>query len=186
MTTYIICASGASLTKKDVNYCKGKGKVIVINNTYKLAPWAYMLYACDLTWWNHYPEALKFKGRKASIQYNHPDVELWPHDNRFNGLGEEILHTGGNSGYQAINLAYIEGAERIVLLGYDMQNTDGKSHWHGDHEKGLNQQTCFHGWIGHFNILAQALDKKGVEVINATRKTALTCFKRKNLYDIDF
>ena len=31
-----------------------------------------------------------------------------------------VIHQGKNSGYQALNLAYLLGAKRILLLGYDM------------------------------------------------------------------
>lgn len=182
MTTYVICASGQSLTQDDVDYCRGKAKVIVINNTYQLAPWAYMLYACDEAWWEKYPEALEFKGRKASIQYRHPKVEFWKQDAPKNGLGKEFIRTGGNSGYQAINLAYLMGAKRIILLGYDMQGT----HWHGKHVRCLSNQNDFTQWIAHMNILANALKNEGVEVINCTRQTALTCFKREKLENVDF
>lgn len=181
---FIICASGGSLTADDVDYVKGKGTVIVINNTYELAPWADILYACDRTWWRANSEAIEHKGRKISIQYDHPEVEKWESNNKLNGLGEDVIHTGGNSGYQAINLAYLMGATEIILLGYDMQITEGLSHWHGDHKKGLSQQHCFKGWIGHMNILAQHLKQRGVNVYNCSRQTALECFERKNLEDV--
>ena len=181
---FIVCASGGSLTQEDVDYCKGKGTVIVINNTYQLAPWADILFACDTRWWQAYPEALEFKGRKASIRYKHPEVEYWPSENRINGLGEDVIYTGGNSGHQSINLAYLLGASEIILLGFDMQFTDNKAHWHGDHERGLSQQHDFKGWIGHMNVLAGHLKKKGVQVYNCSRQTALECFERKDLEDV--
>ena len=186
MSTFIIAASGPSLTKRDVEFCKGKGTLIVINNTYQLAPWADILYACDQVWWHAYPEAIKFKGRKISIQYHHPKVELWPNDGKKFGLGREMIHTGGNSGYQAINLAYLLGATKIILLGYDMQYTQGKAHWHGDHKRGLTQQTAFKQWCNHLGIMAKDLISEGVEVINATRETALECFKRQKLHHVKF
>lgn len=95
-----------------------------------------------------------------------------------------MIHWGGNSGYQAINLAYLWGARRVVLLGYDMQKTDGKSHWFGDHPKGLNGNSPYPTWIQKFDRLAADLKSEGVEVINATRETALRCFQRANLEDI--
>jgi hypothetical protein len=186
MSVFIIAASGPSLTKKDLDFCKGKGTVIVINNTYQLAPWADILYACDNVWWNAYPEAKEFAGRKISIQHNHPDVELWEYEQTGNGLGKSLMRTGGNSGFQALNLAYLLGAKKIILLGYDMQYTNDLAHWHGDHKRGLTQQTAFEQWINHFNIIAKDLKNEGVEVINATRETALECFKRQRLEDVEF
>jgi len=97
------------------------------------------------------------------------------------GLGMDKIHYGGNSGYQAINLAYLWGASRIILLGYDMQKTDGKTHWHGDHPKGLHKNPIMLSWIKSFNRLADDLKDKSVEVVNATRTTALEAFRREPL-----
>lgn len=97
------------------------------------------------------------------------------------GLGEDMIHTGNNSGYQSINLAYLLGATKIVLLGFDMQRSLGKGHWHGDHPGGLNRHNNFTGWLKRFPKLAEDLANRGVEVINSTRMTALTCFKTKPL-----
>lgn len=87
-----------------------------------------------------------------------------------------MIHWGGNSGYQCINLAYLWGARRIVLLGFDMQRTDGKAHWFGDHPQGLHNNSPYDKWLRNFDRLAADLKAEGVEVINATRKTALRCF----------
>jgi|GEM_PF-374964 hypothetical protein len=181
---FFICASGGSLTQEDVDYIKGKGTVIVINNTFQLAPWADIVYACDVPWWKKYPEALDHQGQKMSILYDHPKVKKWPYDNTRNGIGLDRIRTGGNSGHQCINLAYLLGANEIILLGYDMQNTNGKSHWHGDHVKGLNQQTCFSGWINHMRIVAQDCERLGVKVYNCSRQTALECFERRELREL--
>lgn len=182
---YFICASGPSLTQEDVDYIRGKGIVVMINNGFQMAPWADVVYGCDTRWWKAYPEAMEHKGRKISIQHNHPDVELWPHDNRINGIGDEMIHSNsGNSGQQAINMAYLLGAKEIILLGYDFQNTDGKSHWHGDHKRGLGNGAPHEPRIKHMRIAAQQLSEKGVKVINCTRETALDCFERKNLEDV--
>lgn len=95
----------------------------------------------------------------------------------------EINH-GMNSGYQAIGLAYQFGAERIILIGYDMQHTGGQRHWHGDHPDGLTNATGVQKWATRFPALAKGLQIEGVEVINASRETALTCFPRANLEDV--
>ena len=58
---------------------------------------------------------------------------------------------------------------------------DKKSHWHGDHPKPLNKDMPIHTWIKNFNKLAEDLKTEQVEVINATRSTALECFKKDKL-----
>lgn len=92
-----------------------------------------------------------------------------------------MIHEGGNSGYQAINLAYHFGAARLVLLGFDMQRTGGKSHWFGDHPAGMNVPSPYDVWRGKFTALAADLALEGVEVLNCSRETALETFRRMDL-----
>lgn len=103
------------------------------------------------------------------------------------GLGRKHIHWGGNSGFQAINLAYLFGAARIVLLGFDMQcGDDGLSHWFGDHptEQGFMNPKKFNAWIKHLEILGRDLADQGVTVINATRRSALECFPQMPIEQI--
>jgi len=97
---------------------------------------------------------------------------------------EDTIHHGHNSGYQAINLAYHFGVSRIILLGYDMQHTGGKTHWHGDHPKSLNNAAGVANWVKNFKPLAKDLARVGIEVINCTTETALDCFKRADVRDV--
>jgi hypothetical protein len=139
-----------------------------------------VLYACDPPWWDRNIEAARrvFRG------------ELWTLENGAvkkhglngakgdakQGLGRDVVHLGGNSGYQAINLAFLWGARRIVLLGFDMQHTGGKGHWHGDHPGKKGVKPPVRNWVPRFTRLAEDLAAEGVEVVNATRETALRCF----------
>lgn len=93
------------------------------------------------------------------------------------------VHTGGNSGYQAIGLAYVHGAARVILLGFDMQRTGGAAHWHPDHPKHMGNLGDLAKWRARFDRYAEDLQRAGVEVINATRETALTAFPQQALRD---
>lgn len=95
----------------------------------------------------------------------------------------DTINGGGNSGFQAIHLAATFGAKRIVLIGYDMQRTEGKLHWHGKHWGRLPNGNGFPSWIKQMTPLAKDLRKMGVEVINSTKSTALRCFPRLALED---
>jgi hypothetical protein len=92
------------------------------------------------------------------------------------------LARGRNGGYQAINLAVHLGAKRILLLGYDMmRGPKGEEHWHGDHpNRSRSPYTTFQAC---FPSLVDPLKAEGIEVINCSRRTALTCFPRKSLQD---
>lgn len=95
----------------------------------------------------------------------------------------KVLHTGGNSGYQAINLAVLLGAKKILLLGYDMSKPNGRSHWHGDHPEGMNnpEDGHFKRWKEAFATILPDLEKAGVEVVNCTDGSELNCFRRASL-----
>lgn len=182
--TVVCIGGGPSLTPEDVNYCHGKARVIAINDAYKLAPWADVLYACDAKWWRWEKNASAemFAGLKYSLGVG---PKGW-HVQTLQNTGREGLElqptgvkTGTNSGYQAINLAVHLGATRIVLLGYDMQKQGGLMHWHGDHPQ--KSTPAFVAWIAYFTKLAPILKKHGVEVINCSRRTALTCFQKAAL-----
>lgn len=97
-------------------------------------------------------------------------VTLWPVEDK-PGLGRKSLHMGKNSGYQAINFAYLMGATRIILLGYDMQ---GGSHFFGRHPKELRQQPDFKRHTAAFRTIHP--DEYGIEIYNCTRETALDAF----------
>lgn len=90
------------------------------------------------------------------------------------GLGRDKIHAGGSSGYMAVGLAYLLGAAEIYLLGFDMQMTDGKSHFFGDHKKTSNPTSdMLSKWVICFDEIHADLDALGIPLINCTRQTAL-------------
>jgi len=136
-----------------------------------------------MRWWTVYSEEVErnFTGEcwtcadRLRGVINHVEAVDEP------GLGTKPgrIHTGLNSGYQAINLAYMWGAARIILLGYDMQRgPKGESHHHGDHEGNLPNLGTMPEWGRRMVQLGADLRSHGVEVVNATRRTAITCFER--------
>lgn len=188
-STVVILASGPSLSEDQCEAVRAwrqaetaqPRRVIAINNTFRRALWADMLYACDVNWWNVYiNEAVAtFAGEfwtqdvRAQREHRIKYVE----SSRADGLGKRpgVIHQGGNSGYQAINLAYQAGAEKIVLLGLDMHGT----HWHGKHVNGLPNTSdwLFRIWIKNFDALASDLRAEGVDVVNCSPDSAVRCFR---------
>lgn len=177
--TVVCLGGGPSLTEADVAYCRGKADlVIAINNAYQLAPWADVLYACDARFWTWHRGVKSFKGLKFSLQ---KAAAVWSAVGVLKRTGDyglerkpHGLRTGRNSGYQAINVALHLGATRVLLLGYDMQLTGGRCHWHPPHPN--NQPPPVQSFRGAFRMLAPQLAGYGLTVINCSRETALTCF----------
>ena len=106
--TVAILAGGPSLTQAQVDYVKGKCKVIAINSSYLLAPWADILYFCDNRWYTecghkNRKEFKEFKGIKVTLRNLNMPEDIMKLDHR-GGTGlcleSDGLMTGSNSGYQ--------------------------------------------------------------------------------------
>jgi hypothetical protein len=187
LTAVIVCA-GPSLADEQLHAVKeSTATTIAVNSAYLYVPWAEVVFAADFMFWKLHNDRIKaqFKG-----------VQRWTTDSsaaeRFQinrqrggnreGLGTEICHTGsGNSGMIAINLAYLWGARKILLVGMDMREIDGKKHRHGDHEKGLTQVQLFSEWIHKGKKLAEDLNANGCDVVNCTPGSALPWFRFSTL-----
>jgi hypothetical protein len=191
--TVVCLASGPSLTRKDVAFVRGRARVIAINNTWELAPWADALWATDASWWIQHEGVPAFRGSKFALKaiIGNPqtqrvkglpfydDVHVLRHVGR-EGLSADpaAICSGGNGGYAAINLAVHLGASRILLLGYDCQfGPKGEKHWHGDHPAGATTMD-FPLWLTRYATLATLLARRGVSVVNCSRQTAIPSFPR--------
>lgn len=89
-----------------------------------------------------------------------------------------IIGGGGNSGFQALNLAVQFGAKDIALAGFDMDDRSGK-HWYGRNGwAGANNpdHTNFVRWVKAFEDAAAVLAARRVSVVNLSPSSALRCF----------
>jgi hypothetical protein len=176
--TVVCIASGPSLTVEDCEAVKASGHpTVVTNTTFRTCTWADVLFGFDEPWWRRYIDEVKavFHGllfSKSPVVYK-LGVECAHNDRRFVSFGL--------SGTDAISLAFAAGSKRILMLGYDSQFTDGKSHHHGDHPKGLNNCGSIHSWPVRFGRLSKYAKNIGVSIINVSRVSALTCFERDSL-----
>lgn len=175
-----IFASGPSMTTAQAEQCRDHQlRTIAINNqAIDCAPWADVIYGSDAKWWRHYlPMVATLPGRKISLEIGRtiPGIEyLRPSTQVFDDRAC-YLSTGANSGYAAICLAAKLGATRISLYGFDMGARNGRWRRH-DYPANLNSRPRFTDWIGRFRQLAPVLARRGIEVINCTEGSSLTCF----------
>lgn len=181
--TVAILASGPSMSQAVADRVRAAGIcAIAINNTYRLAPWADVLYAADRDWWNHTPDAASFAGVKISCE-RVPAAHCL-HNAGGTGYSDEpwMVHTYGNSGAQAIQVAAKAGAGRILLCGMDMR----VGHWHGDHKYPLRNAEPEHyvKRAKRMDELAGHLDQRGVDVLNCTPGSALTCWPMVDLEEV--
>jgi hypothetical protein len=151
-----------------------------------------MLYACDGKWWDSVDGAPDFPGLKVSQDAGAAQrwgVNRVPSENG-KGLSLDPLriHQGANSGYQTLNLSiFLAGPGRRILLGFDMKPAaNGRLHHHGDHTGRLSNPNAgsLKKWAERFAETLPDLQRAGVEVINCSRDTALTCFPRAELSEV--
>ena len=64
--TVVIIAGGQSASAVDLEPARSKAKIIVINESWRLCPWADLLYACDGEWWKYHKGVPDFTGLKLS------------------------------------------------------------------------------------------------------------------------
>lgn len=192
--TCVIVAGGPSAKSQDLALVRKSGaKVIVVNNAHELAPWADVLFACDLAWWRRYGPDLQFDGLRLSTDRNACEpVAPWraqrvmvdkPSD-RMNFAQFNRVGWGGNSGFQALNLAVQFGCMKIVLVGFDMTTAYGL-HWHGAHPTGMNNPSegNIARWRRALDAAADQIEHLGIDVINASVISTLTRYRKASLVE---
>lgn len=163
MTTFAILATGPSMSQAVAESVRGRCKVIAVSDAYKLAPWADVLVSSDRGWWRlHAPE---FAGEKVSGV----PVDGVPR-------AQDVV-SGSNSGLIAVQEAVRRGATKILMLGFDMHGT----HYFGEHPKPLRNTSkdrfeVFKRQFHHYQ-------PKGVDILNCTEGSALTCYPMARLGD---
>lgn len=186
--TVVCMATGPSLTAAQVEVVRSsRAPSIAVNDAYLLAPFADVLYFADVKWQKWHKDRAEFKafaGQRCSIflgvDLKLGGVHLLKQASHM-GLSTDpgAICTGSNSGYQAINIAVLAGAKRIVLIGYDSQPTGGKQHFFGEHP---DRSHAPYDVIRHrFADLVEPTKKLGVEILNATPGSSIACFPKVNL-----
>lgn len=194
-STIVLIGNGPSLNRGQINTAKaawiaGRVRVLGCNDAYRIAPWIDGLYAADGAWWDLHIEQVR----------ENPLGLLWSQDQaacvrwglwyvparRAEGMSRDSgqIHTGhlgGHSGYQLLNLAMHLGASRVLLLGFDCQAANGRTHWFGDHPDSLRVASPYANFAAAYDIAAPTLRDAGVEVINCTPGSAIRAFPRSTV-----
>ena len=184
--TIFILGDGPSLTAEDVLRTKGHGVTIAINYSIQLAPWADVLY------YYHDSTLAEFLGPlnlheliESGLQVVHTNPAVahtrpWNYI-PFSGVeGLELdpkrgLRHGTNSGHAAINLAVRLGAAKIILLGYDCGELEGRFHWLKPSDSPSRAAYDYGIWRANYRTIPPALPA-GVQVLNASRHTTIDAF----------
>ena len=181
--TCFILGGGPSIKDVDISLLNGRS-VIAVNNAYKLAYFSEVLFFGSCWWFEEHRKALEsFPGlivTTCQYEINTPNRVLHVRQ-RLNEFGlsnsPEYLTWNLNSGSCAVNLAIHLGAKRIVLLGYDMRQVDGRNNWHNDHDTSQDSNhNPYREFLLAWPYISRDAKKMNVQIINATPESDLTLF----------
>lgn len=164
---------GPSVTTADLDACKGRAGVIVINDQWQRAPWADAIYSGDVSFWHRAGPTLTFTGARYACTR---EAAVWGATvlDRIPGVGwsddPHTVYTGSHSGFQAIQLAAKLGATKILLLGYDMHPSNANPH-------------RFARWLATYPVLATETAKRHIRVVNCSPQSVLDCFPRQPIQE---
>ena len=180
-------------------------KVLAINDALRLAPWSDAHYFCDPRWaerWTDRIEGGKSRAELLRAFTGHKFVleckALWPQfpgckplrNYGWNPAGgsaginpqNDGVYSGRNAGYQTIVLAAKSGAAKIILLGFDMKDSKGRTNWCDYPEPG-NPDVYPSVFLPAFPHLVKPLAKMKVDIVNCTPDSALRCFPCAPLHE---
>lgn len=187
-----IIGGGPSLKGFEFERLRGAGRVVAINKAFKDAPFADVLFAMDYPFLEGITQGkfgeeyrlafMRFLGMKVWVDlsgYGYPeDIFVVPSAGEHGwtkSLKDGLCH-GQNSGYGALNLAIVLGANPIFLLGYDMKKgPEGATNYHEGYTTGISPD-ALEAYRKNFEEGA-ALLNGGPRIINLNTASALRCFE---------
>ena len=189
--TCVIVASGPSAKTVPLELGRGKARFIAINTSWKLAPWADILFACDHSWWKQYNGCPEFEGLKlttdarASAEFSGVrHVKCRKPEDRLILRPLNTVGWGSNSGFQCLNLAVQFQCAKIILVGFDMRIDKGL-HWHGRHPGDMSNPSSRNigRWRRAVDNAAGVIKDTGTRVINCSPDSALKAYPKMTFED---
>lgn len=191
-----ILGGGPSVNDIDLPKLKGK-HVVCINNSFKDIPNPVAIYWCDESWVaNNYDAVdkhtckLRFTARHSADAYIAKDIKTSAGATVLKRTGDRGFDDnvnnvrGNNSGAHVLNFLTNLRPRRIVLLGFDMKIINSKSHYHGGYGLPMSNYIYDELFIPSLETMAPYIEKCNVEVINCSKDSALSCFKKVDFKDI--
>lgn len=180
-----ILGGGPSLQGVDVLALRRKGRILAINLAFRLDRWADCVFANDRKWFFQFGEELQetYRGGLVVTTSNAPGGGLplrklkptskWPLSTHPQMLA------GWDGGSRSINLAYLLGANPIVLLGFDMR----PGAWHDGY--GVpSEPSAYRKYQGFHDGMAPWLAREGVTVWNCSPGTVLGCYPVRDILSV--
>lgn len=196
--TGIICGTGPSLTPAIIEQCKrAKSKGIRLfgcNDTIFSMP-LNVHAATNTEWWDYYGPQTEnlfcdMWTPREEVPQKFPWVR-WIEERNAPGLSMDpsYIHHHHGSGPIILNIAYHYGIRRFLLVGWDMRHK-GRRHYfgNGEYPESMRHVTRNLGPNGELIGLIAEMEtikpeQYGIEIINCSEGSAMTCFPSGNLED---
>jgi hypothetical protein len=192
-----IVGTGISLVGFDFSRFQIPGvRVLAVKEAVWDLPFAECVFSLDRPWINRQAEKLNATSIPKVFAVE-PEVRpcatitnsLYLLRSRFGGFSEDpkIIQSGANSGFGAVNYAYLKRAGRgghpIVLFGFDYRPgphyCQDRYHWQTE----AHNQRYWEQWGGNFNDCRAQLDANRILVINASLESTVKAFPKVSVED---
>lgn len=158
--------------------------LIVVNRMAEQMPWADIVTTSDTTILRSYYDNLKFEGVKIACMYSDFGEEnAKQHNTRNEKIKKDVIylerrddpglsihrdriHGLANSGFGALNLAFLMNPKKIILLGYDF--THHQSYCYNSSPLTKKEFPHHERQYNQFSLAAQQLTFNGIEVLNGS------------------
>ena len=187
--TVVIVGQGPSVVPTEVTKISSIFPTVAIKDTYRWAPKAQIIYACDRAWWFsrwRTDEALReHPADKVVLDYQKMDTKVpglyWLKCGGNEGFDyrEGYVCHGRNSGHQALNMVVNMGPSKIILMGYDMREINGKMHCDVPHVP--VPPSVLDDFYNAFMKAVPSLLKRNVQIVNTSAQSRITCFPKLTL-----
>lgn len=172
-----------------------KEHVIGVNGAFMLGNWVDVCFFGDKDWYfDNRAELEDYTGVVIGCanflqhaRWTYLDVHyVEKYTGKGFGISEHKQRVCWNksSGAAAISLAYLFGCRRIILLGFDMQNTGTRSHFHNLYDGAQIKQEVFDKHLKCWDQIAADAQRLGVEILNASEHSVITHFKKVKALDL--
>lgn len=184
----IVVGTGPSMKGFDFSKLQGLGYILAVKEAVWDLPFADACFGLDLGWMRRKQDDLRklkmplYLSVPEGGKYHEQHIENAIYIRRLrraDSFSEDprYIESGGNSGFGAINLAFLKRAKLIFAFGYDYQGAhycaERYTHLPKDHNRRYLPR-----WGRAFHRVARQMTDSGVKMIVASMHTTIPCFER--------
>jgi hypothetical protein len=189
--TPVVSVVAGGYSVREIDLAKIPGYVIAVNDAALHLPRWDALVSMDRLWTENRmrwildkagdrPVYLRMKTVPEGL-LSRPSTYIYQCNNSIVHFGPSTAHMNGtNSGYVALNLAYILWPRELNLFGFDMcRGPNNEAHWYPDYP--WNTRSSSNGklgeWSRQFDVIAEQFARKKIAVNNVSSRSRIKQFK---------